>query len=103
MYGYEGVAIGVGIISFASIIPLLILKKFVNFSFTTALLPPFLSVTIMGACAVLLSHYMALSWVNLLLTVTTSAIIYFIALKLMAPVLVNDLIAKFTKSIWPTK
>ncbi len=103
IYGYKGVSIGVGIISFASIIPLLILKKFVNFSFITALMPPLISVVVMGISAVLISHNMAPSWINLIITITISSIIYLTSLRLMAPLLVNDLITKFTKSIWPTK
>ncbi len=101
LYGYQGVAYGVGIISFASVVPLMILRRYVRYSVKDSLLPPLISSSLMALVGISLVQSLTPSWGMIALTIMVSALVYSVLIKLLAPRLVQDLFTKLTKSLWP--
>lgn len=100
LYGFTGVAWGVGIISFASVVPLIILHQHVKFSVINSIFPPLFASVIMAGFAFYFARSFN-SWPMLISCVGLSAGLYLLMLRFTAPLQVKDLLSKFTKIIWP--
>lgn len=75
-YGFLGVAIASFIISFVSIVPIIIVKKIIDFGIIKNIYKQFICGLIMFAGVFSLSKYYVSNWQTLLITIGVGAIIY---------------------------
>lgn len=93
-FGYLGVAYATGLISFTSIIPILIVRRLVNFSLLKSVVKPALSTLALLTVSLILSRALPANIFTLLLNIGLSALVYTLTLYLLVgPSLITD----FTK------
>ncbi len=90
-YGYMGVAMSAAIISFSSLVPILIVQGLTNFSLRASLLPPILAALGMLAITLLLGRLLPVNLYYLGLNILISAVVYLlISLALIGQSLLSD-------------
>lgn len=100
-FGYQGVAIGVSLISFASIIPIFILHQKIPFSLHQAFHAPFFATILMILAGVASLHYLQTpSITTLFIIILICATTYLTALKYLAPRMLAAMLSKLYTSIW---
>ncbi len=75
-YGYNGVAYASGIIALSSIVPVIIVKKLINFRLSRSIVPPLAGVLVMICLAFYLTRVLPATIPSMLLIIISSAIVY---------------------------
>jgi len=83
-YGFNGVAVGVSIVATFSIVPIVILKRYVPYNFLAQVVPPALASLGMGIGVYMISRYLPLNWVIVGLAMACGVILYAGLLAMMS-------------------
>lgn len=75
LYGYQGAAIGTALISFASIVPLVLVKKFINYNFIQSVYPGIIGTLLILIFGKLINHLVA-GLLGVIISTITSIIIF---------------------------
>jgi O-antigen/teichoic acid export membrane protein len=90
-FGYSGVAYAAAVISFTSVIPVIIIKRLTGFSLYASFIRPAIATFIMLIVAYILTLTLTLTATDLILNIMVSGIIYCLAVYLLiGPSLVAD-------------
>jgi len=94
-YGYIGAAVASGIISFTSIIPVIIIKKILSVQIIDNTWRPFIASLIMALCVYLASIYLVRDIVSLIIIVACGGFLYVVILTLIARTQIKKYIGEF--------
>ncbi len=83
-FGFFGVGIAAALISFSSIIPLIIVKRLIYFKMLTNIWQPLLAAILMALIIYPLSQIFATNFVSLLAVVLTGVVIYLVLIYILA-------------------
>jgi len=90
-FGFTGVAYASVLISFTSIIPVIIVKKLTHFSLYDSVLKPTIATIIMILVSYLLTVTISVSFINLILNIIVSGLVYALVIYgLVGPVFLTD-------------
>jgi O-antigen/teichoic acid export membrane protein len=90
-FGFVGVAYATALISFTSVIPIIIIKKLTNFSLYASITKPFIATLGMLVVSYFLSLFLSLSLSHLILNIIFSALVFsLIIYGLVGPSLFSD-------------
>lgn len=85
LYGYQGAAVGTAIVSLSSVVPMILLYRRIPYHPAANLLPPLGASVMMGIVTWLFLSMITINWGTLITSVLLGAIIYPLALFLLAP------------------
>jgi len=90
-YGFIGVAYASAIISFTSVIPVIIIKKLTHFSIYLSITKPFIATCIMLLISYVMSFTLTITLTNLIINIIFSAIVFCLVIYLLVgPSLLTD-------------
>lgn len=83
-YGYVGVAYATAIISFSSIVPILIVRRYVRFSLLKSVFPPLAATAVMAVVSRIIALVLPLSFFSLVANIAVSALAYLLFIYLIS-------------------
>jgi O-antigen/teichoic acid export membrane protein len=83
-YGFIGVSYASAIIALSSIVPVIVVRRYIKFDLMTSIFPPTLATVIMLGVSFYLSRLLPISWTSLIFNLLVSAFTFLVAIYLLA-------------------